>query len=329
MTAGDPQVVEQRHPRCRVADRRRRATPAEHAIQQRVQRQQHEVMQQRGADEPGDPVDDRAAAEDLADRPGGDEEGDQVAEQMQRAGAVEAAEPGDHAAMKRHRGDPLGAVHARQRGDDDPRRVAVIERQIGAVDAQREQRAIVGDLVGGEGGLRETGRPGCSERDSRIVAAARRPRAGAGRPAARPSSAASSTSPRRRRSASRRCTAASPSSCARLRIACVRRRDGSAASRDRTASLVTPTGVGRLVDLEVVGPGAEHASARREQREPAQRAADRLAEVGDQQRQRSAADERQQAAAADRRRRPGDCGASPPGSYGSGRVCGEVRPAAA
>ena len=40
--------------------------------------------------------------------------------------------------------DPLRVVHARQRRDDDPRRVAVVQREVRAADPQRQQRARVG-----------------------------------------------------------------------------------------------------------------------------------------------------------------------------------------
>ena len=52
--------------------------------------------------------------------------------------------------------------------------------------------------------------------------------------------------------------------------------------------------------LEVVGTGSEHASARRQQRELAQRAADRLTDLHGEDRQRRTADHGQQAATTDR-----------------------------
>ena len=61
--------------------------------------------------------------------------------------------------------------------------------------------------------------------------------------------------------------------------------------------------LGGLVDLEAVGPRSRVAAARGEQREPAQRAADRLADVGEQEQRRARADEADQPAPGDRRRR--------------------------
>ena len=50
-----------------------------------------------------------------------------------------------------------------RRGADDARRVAVVEREVDAVDLQREQRPLVGDLVCGERRAREDAV--CLERD--------------------------------------------------------------------------------------------------------------------------------------------------------------------
>ena len=82
----------------------------------------------------------------------------------------------------------------------------------------------------------------------------------------------------------------------------------------------------RAVDLEVVRAGAEHAAARRQQRQAPQRPADRLADLDDEDRQRRAADEPEQAAAADRRRAPAATGDQPRRAVQSrtsapGRVC--------
>src|SRR5947208_1185281 len=45
------------------------------------------------------------------------------------------------------RTDPLGVVHAGQCGNDDPRREPVVQGQVHAVDAQREQRVGIAHLA--------------------------------------------------------------------------------------------------------------------------------------------------------------------------------------
>ena len=100
----DPDVVDPAPGRFRAGRAAIRAplgAALEPAVRQRVDRQQHEVVQQRGADEPGEPVDRVPAAEDLIDRPSGHEEHQQVAHQMQRVRAVEAPEARHHASRNR------------------------------------------------------------------------------------------------------------------------------------------------------------------------------------------------------------------------------------
>ena len=122
--------------------RRRAAARAscEDPVQQRVERQEDQVVQERRPDEPGDPVDHGAPVQDLPDRPGRDGERRHMSEQVQRTRSVSRAgtSPSRHA--EAHRRDPLGAVHARQRRDDDSRGIPVVERQVRAVDAERQQR---------------------------------------------------------------------------------------------------------------------------------------------------------------------------------------------
>ena len=135
-----------------------------------------------------------------------------------------------------------------------------------------------------------------------LVESPRRRRAQRGRAAARRSTSASSTSPRRRRSAARRSAAAAPAAArARARPGAGHR----STCRRQSAPVCAACDAdrpGRLVDLEVVGPGAEIASVRGEQRDLAQRAADGLADGQRQQPQRCATGQAEDAAARDRRR---------------------------
>ena len=171
--------------------------------------------------------------------------------------------------------DPLRAVHARQRGDDDARRVAVVEREVGAVDPQRQQRV----------GRRRTGRRlsvawrsaprGCSDSTS-TLAGVRRAGAAAARSRERHAGPALGRRPaldagdRQRASV---CCGIASSSRASVELALVARRRSSSRQAAPVIAGVIRARRGGLVDREASGrPGA----ARREQRERAQRAADRL-----------------------------------------------------
>ena len=68
-------------------------------------------------------------------------------EEVKHALAVEPGRPLGQCAHQVSRNsmvdDPFGAVHPGKRGNDDPRRIAVIQREVGAVDLQRQQRRRV------------------------------------------------------------------------------------------------------------------------------------------------------------------------------------------
>ena len=103
-------------------------------------------MDDRAADEPDEDVESsrEARIEHAAD--GVDHERER--EQMAERGAAGRPRSGRQARAittpsSVRLADPFRAVHAGQRGHDDPRRIAVVEREVGAVDAQREQRALV------------------------------------------------------------------------------------------------------------------------------------------------------------------------------------------
>ena len=80
--------------------------------------------------------------------------------------------------------DPFGVVHSGKRGNDDPRRVTVIQREVGSIDLQRQRRVGVQDLVGlqdrvieGAEPLREDtmAEPGCGRPAAAARSASRTP----------------------------------------------------------------------------------------------------------------------------------------------------------
>ena len=277
-------------------------------------------MEDRAADEPDEDVESsrEARIEHAAD--GVDHERER--ERGGRRGAAGRRRSGSvRARSRRHPGqarDPLRAVHAGQRGHDDARRVAVVERQVGAVDAQREQRALVECWAWPSVARRRTPR-GCRDSTRRTA------------PAGAPASAARS----RRRTPLQRCVVDQPSthaigrscSCCSMASSCalessrrslpaIASRQSGPGQRRRDAG-----GGGGLVDREAVGPVVEDGlAARRQQREAPQRTAGRLPD-----RHHAAGRADAPATSASRPRRlivgaAGVGGARLPGSCGSARV---------
>ena len=124
-------------------------------VEQRVERQQHQVVNDDRRSEPLDDLHRRRSGE--AREPSrhprrGDRHTRGEREQVKRARAVQSPEARHHrlGVGERHRVHPFRAVHPGYAGADDAGGIAVIERQVDTVDLQREHRALVAGLTGGE-----------------------------------------------------------------------------------------------------------------------------------------------------------------------------------
>ena len=195
----------------------------------------------------------------------------------------------------------------------------MVEREVLAVDPQRQQRALVGDLPAGERRRAERA-DFCSDSVSSSRVARRRRRARRDRAAARRSSPGSSTSPRRRRSAASTCAAASPAAASRL-----------------SSSLFAPSSFRRQVAADLasadyrrrrrvrliwnpLGPLAGVAAARRRNAERRNGPPIDCARCHHGETERAGADHAEQAAPRDRRRRGASSGVVESSRGGSGSV---------